>query len=158
MTTPSWHAFLGSWQGHGVGSYPHFGQFRYLERTQLALEEEWGMVHVLQRTWLLDEHGHVKRPLHLEAGIIVPKDEGALEFGCGQDSGRIESMSGTPVASKDGDVEIDWATTAHGNDPRLVKMGRVWGLRGSKFIYQAFMSSVRTPEYRQHLEATLSRE
>jgi len=63
------------------------------------LEDEWGTVHVVQRTWLLDELGQIRQPLHLEAGIVVPRDEGSFEYGCGQDSCRIESMSGTPVVS-----------------------------------------------------------
>lgn len=80
MSTPSWHSFLGTWHGHGVGNYPHFGTFRYLERTQLSLEEEWGMAHILQRTWILDDKGEVRQPLHLEYGIIVPREDGTLEL------------------------------------------------------------------------------
>src|SRR5262245_9526299 len=113
------------------------------------------MLSVLQRTWR-DESGVRGKALHLESGIILARDDGSLEFGCAQDSGRTEAMKG--VASlEDGVLRIDWVTTAHSNDERLVKMGRTWWIADSSFRYEAHLSTVRTPEYRKHLEASLRR-
>jgi hypothetical protein len=155
--TIAWHALVGRWGGTGHGSYPDVAPFDYLEETSLTLESDWGMVSVLQRTWLDPGDASRGTALHLETGLIVPRPDGSLEYGCAQDSGRIESMVGEPRSTSSGGVEINWVTTSHGNDDRLVRMGRVWRLEDDRFSYQAFLAIVQTPDYRQHLDAALVR-
>ena len=146
----------GRWSGSGSGSYPGIDPFRYAEQLVIAREPDWNMLSVLQRTWL-ERDGATGRALHLESGLIQLRDDGSLLYCCGQDSGRTEVMTGT-VARMDGAVRIDWVTTAHSNDARLVRMGRTWWIDGATLRYEAFLSTVRTPEYRKHLEATLHRQ
>jgi len=113
-------SFLGEWRGTGRGSYPDVAPFSYLEETVLALEPGWGMVRNTQQTWL-DLRGSARgEPLHLEQGLIVPRADGVLECRSTQDSGRVESMRGPGV---EGGVEINWVTTSHGDDSRLVRRG-----------------------------------
>lgn len=125
------HAFVGSWSGTGHGSYPDLAPLDCVEETAIALETDWGMARVTQRTWLDDGGGTKGKSLHLEEGLIVPRADGSLEYGCAQDSGRIESMLGEPRLTPTGGVEISWVTTAHGNDGRLVRMGREWQVEGT---------------------------
>jgi hypothetical protein len=66
-------------------------------------------------------------------------------------------MAGTITLAEDA-LRIDWLTTAHSNDARLLRMGRTWWIDGTCLRYEAFLSTVRTPEYRKHLEATLERQ
>jgi len=150
------HELTGVWRGEGTGSYPDIPPFRYIEETTLTMAAEWSMLHVLQKTWLSDRGGKGKA-LHLEAGILLARDDGSLLYSCGQDSGRTEVMAGTPVRTATGGIHIAWATTAHANDPRLVKLGREWSFDGERFEYRAYLATVRTPEYRQHLNARLTR-
>ncbi len=158
MTSPTdiWDRVVGRWSGSGSGSYPGIEPFRYAEHLVIAREPDWNMLSVLQRTWL-ERDGATGRALHLESGLIQLRDDGLLLYCCGQDSGRTEVMTGT-VARTDGAMRIDWVTTAHSNDARLVRMGRTWWIDGDTLRYEAFLSTVRTPEYRKHLEATLQRQ
>src|ERR1019366_3272840 len=93
----------------------------------------------------------------LEQGLIVPCNDGTFEYGCAQDSGRIESIVGSPRPTLNGGIEIDWVTTSHGNDDRLVRMGRTWQGEKNRLSYQAFLTTVRSGDYRQHLDAVLMR-
>ena len=146
----------GRWVGSGLGSYPGIEPFRYAEELSISHEADWNMLHVLQRTWL-EKDGAVGRALHLESGIIHARDDGTLVYSCGQDNGRTEVMVGT-VVSQGADIRIDWVTTQHANDDRLVRMGRTWMIGDGGLRYEAHLSTVRTPEYRKHLEANLSRK
>jgi hypothetical protein len=150
-----WDWLVGSWSGSGRGSYPGIEPFRYTERLVIAREDDWNMLSVLQRTWL-ERDGATERALHLESGLIQLRDDGSLLYCCGQDSGRTEVMAGTITVAADA-LRIDWLTTAHSNDARLLRMGRTWWIDGTCLRYEAFLSTVRTPEYRKHLEATLQR-
>jgi hypothetical protein len=154
---PAWHCLVGVWRGRGSGSYPDMAPFGYIEETRMDLASGWGMLHVLQKTWLDEGDGVKGKPLHLEAGIVLPKEDGSLVYGCAQDSGRTEVMVGRPTIPSEGIVRIEWETTAHANDPRLVKLGRQWSVDGNELMYRAYLSTVRTPEYRKHLEARLVR-
>lgn len=148
---------VGAWHGRGSGSYPDVPPFRYAEETTIALARDWQMLHVLQQTWQIDDAGARQRALHLEAGIIVARDDGAMVYSCGQDSGRVEAMVAMPALDDGGVLRLAWQTIAHGNDARLVKLGRDWRVGSDRFEYEAYLSTVRTPEYRRHLEAQLHR-
>ncbi len=148
-----WRRLAGTWSGRGAGSYPDIPAFEYTETLVLTPEPDWNMLSVLQRTW---RRGNGEA-LHLESGIVLARDDGSLIYGCGQDSGRTEAMRGTVSAAGDG-LRIDWITFGHANDDRLVKMGRTWWVSDGELRYEAHLSTVRTPEYRKHLEATLRRE
>ncbi len=146
----------GTWSGRGAATYPDVGTFPYLERTAISWEEEWNMLSVLQRTWA-DDAGQQGRGLHLEAGIVRVLSDGRLEYSCAQDSGRTEVMVGAPTTVGDALV-IEWVTTAHSNDERLVRMGRTWQLTGDQLRYRAHLATTRITEYRDHLDAVLVRQ
>lgn len=150
-----WNRLAGTWVGSGTGSYPEVPTFRYLERLMIARESDWNMLSVLQRTWL-DEGGAPGKALHLEGGIIQARDDGSLIYSCAQDSGRTEVMRGM-VSAAESVLRIEWVTIAHANDERLLRMGRTWWLAASSFRYEAYLATVRTPEYRKHLEAAMHR-
>lgn len=143
----------GVWTGQGTASYPDIAPFRFIENTAIELVPDWSMLCVLQRTWR-DEDGVRGSGLHLESGIIRAQDDGELLYSCAQDTGRTEVMRGI-VSFADLTLRIDWITLEHSFDDRLVKMGRTWWLKDGEFRYEAYLSTVRTPEYRKHLEATL---
>lgn len=149
----------GTWQGEGEGSYPNLAPFGYIEETTLLAAPEWGMLHVVQRTWLREADGARGKGLHLESGLIMRRDEGTLLYNCAQDSGRVEVMIGTVTEPKPGSGEllIAWETTAHANDPRLVRVGRTFWLGEDALRYEAYLATVRTPTYRRHLDARLGR-
>jgi hypothetical protein len=157
MTHPSdiLNRLTGCWIGSGLGSYPGIEPFRYTERLLISHEADWNMLHVLQRTWL-EKDGSAGRALHLESGIVHARDDGTLVYSCGQDNGRTEVMVGT-ITLEGGGMRIDWVTTEHANDSRLLRMGRTWMIDGASLRYEAHLSTVRTPEYRKHLEANLQR-
>jgi hypothetical protein len=111
------------------------------------------MLCVLQRTWR-DEGGVKGAALHLENGIIHGREDGSLLYSCAQDSGRTEVMRGI-VSLTEVTLRIDWITIEHSFDERLVKMGRTWWVEDGEFRYEAYLSTLRTPEYRKHLEARL---
>lgn len=146
----------GTWTGRGYGEYAGVPRFQFIEELNLGFQEDWNMIQVSQRTWLQVD-GNIVKPLHLESGLIIGNVDGTLTYSCGQDSGRSEVMVGT-LKRLDSTLKIDWITTFHANDDRLVRMGRIWTISGDQLSYEAFLSTVKTPEYRKHLEATLIRE
>jgi hypothetical protein len=148
---------VGTWRGRGRGVYPGVQPFSYVEETSFVAAEDWAMVHVVQKTWRDSGDGVRGAGLHLETGLVIARDDGSLVYSCAQDSGRTEVMVATPEATQDGQLHLRWETTAHGNDPRLVKMGRDFWVSDAAFVYKAYLSTVRTPEYRQHLECRLER-
>lgn len=143
----------GHWSGQGTGIYPHVPPFGFIENTAIELAPDWSMLCVLQQTWR-DEGGSKGTGLHLENGIIHGREDGSLLYSCAQDSGRTEVMRGT-VSVSETTLRIDWDTIEHSFDDRLVKMGRTWWVENGEFRYEAYLATVRTPEYRKHLEATL---
>lgn len=145
----------GTWEGSGTGSYPGIATFRYFERLVIAHESDWNMLSVLQRTWL-DECGAHGKALHLESGIIQARDDGSLVYSCAQDSGRTEVMRGI-ISAAESVIRIEWVTIAHAHDERLLRMGRTWWLDASSFRYEAYLATVRNPEYQRHLEAIMHR-
>jgi THAP4-like, heme-binding beta-barrel domain len=161
MTEPKTHRALallaGSWRGEGSGRYPEVPAFRYVEETTMTMAHDWKMLHVLQKTWQHDGNGIKQKPLHLETGLVICRDDGTLVYTCAQDSGRAEVMVGAPEVTPDG-FHIAWETTAHANDPRLVKVGRSWWVTAETLRYEGYLSTVRTPEYQRHLEARLARD
>lgn len=146
----------GNWQGEGYGEYPNMARFEYFEELHLEYQSDWNMLVVIQRTWQ-QKQGKLAKPLHLESGIILPNDDGTLTYSCGQDGGRSEVMVGT-LSNSQGRLVIDWITTSHANDERLIRMGRVWTIDGDQLSYEAFLSTLKTPDYRKHLEARLVRQ
>ncbi len=150
-----WSRLASVWVGAGSGSYPEISTFRYLEQLVITRESDWNMLSVLQRTWL-DQYGEPRKALHLESGIIQVGEDGGLVYSCAQDSGRTEVMKGTVRVAKNV-LRIDWVTIAHAKDDRLLRMGRTWWLTESNFQYEAYLSTVRNPKYRKHLDATLHR-
>lgn len=148
-------SLAGEWLGAGEGSYAGVPTFRCREHLTLTLEPGWSMLSVLQRTWRADGEG-ADAALHLEAGVLRTRDDDTQVFGCGPDSGRIDAMTGTATREA-GRLRIDWVTIAHGNDDRLLRMGRTWWVGAHDFHYEAHLATVRTPAYRKHLVAELRR-
>ena len=60
---------------------------------------DWGMLHVVQRTWKREDDGARGKGLHLEGGPIMGRDDGTLLYSCAQDSGRVEVMIGSVTES-----------------------------------------------------------
>ena len=152
-----WRRLVGAWRGRGEGSYPDVAPFRYLEHTVITVAADWNMLHVVQETWLDEGDGVKKKALHLETGLIMRKDDGSLLYSCAQDSGRTEVMVGKLSSTSERSLRIDWETTVHANDARLVRAGRTWSVEGDTLHYSGHLSTVRTPEYRKHIEARLIR-
>lgn len=146
---------VATWAGRGTATYPDVPAIPYLERTTITREPDWNMLSILQRTWQ-DDRGRRGEGLHLEAGIIRALPDGRLEYSCAQDSGRTEVMVGSPLIVGDA-LTIEWITTEHSNDERLVRMGRSWQVESRHFSYRAHVATRRTPEFRQHLDAVLLR-
>jgi hypothetical protein len=150
-------SLVGTWRGEGEGSYPDIAPFGYLEETTILASPEWGMLRVLQRTWQREGDGVRGKALHLEAGLIMRRDDGTLLYNCAQDSGRVEVMIGGVAESTPGEIVIAWETTAHANDPRLVRVGRTFWIGRETLRYEAHIATMRTPTYRRHLDARLVR-
>jgi hypothetical protein len=153
MARTVWSRLAGLWTGEGAGYYPDIPPFRFIEKTTIELVPDWSMLCLLQRTWR-DEGGVKGTQLHLENGIIQAREDGSLLYSCAQDSGRTEVMRGS-VSLSGVSLRIDWSTIEHSFDERLVKMGRTWWFEDGEFRYEARLSTMRTPEYRKHLEASL---
>jgi hypothetical protein len=66
-------------------------------------------------------------------------------------------MVGTVEETANGGLRIAWETTAHLNDPRIVRASRTWQLEGDSLSYEGYIATTRAPDVRRHIEARLTR-
>jgi hypothetical protein len=144
---------IGRWEGAGVVGYPtiesaNFGQelsFSHDGRPFLAYSS---------RTWLLDEHGRIGRPLSAEAGFWRPQADGGLEVLLAHPTGIVEIYLGTISGTR---IELATDAVARTASAKEVTAGRrLYGLIGADLGYAYDMAAVGQP-LQSHASAQLKR-
>ncbi len=141
---------LGTWLGHGVGTYPTIEPFRYGEEVRFWHVGKAFLVYT-QRTWALEDG----RPLHSEMGFWRPQPDGGLEVVLSHPTGVVEVSTGTlrGVAIELETVQIGLTPTAK----QIDKLKRSFLITNDMVTYEVRMAAVGQPLL-AHVSAELHRE
>lgn len=147
-------ALLGTWAGTGGGEYPTIDSFEYTEEVTFGHVGKPFLAYG-QRTRARDDG----RPLHAETGYLRVPGPGRLEWVLAHPTGITEVLQGT-VATVDGGLELDLATTAVGRTDSakdVEALTRWFRIQGDTLSYSVRMAAAGQP-LRHHLSAVLHRK
>ncbi|NUM89024.1 MAG: FABP family protein [Bdellovibrionales bacterium] len=146
---------VGLWKGAGLAQFPTITTCPYLEELRFESNGEEPVIHFEQKSWIQATGA----PLHWESGFFKPNDAGELEILNAQNSGRVEVLRGTVVSEEAGSsvLSLYFESVVFGNDARMLRSSRRFHCAGDTLRYVVAIATVKTPEFQQHLTATLKR-
>ncbi len=146
---------VGLWKGAGLAQFPTISACPYLEELRFESNGEEPVMHFEQKTWIQATGA----PLHWESGFFKPNDAGELEILNAQNSGRVEVLRGTVVSAQQSAslLALHFESVVFGNDARMLRSSRTFYCEGDTLRYVVAIATVKTPEFQQHLAATLTR-
>lgn len=92
---------IGTWEGHGRGSYPTIDDFQYAETVTFMALPGKPFLRYEQKT--ANPQGV---PMHTEVGYFRPHEGGHIEFTLAQPTGQTELLEGTATTNDDGSITI----------------------------------------------------
>jgi len=145
----------GSWMGKGHGKFPTIDSFEYEEHLHFEVHLAYPLIHYEQKTILLP----TQEPSHWESGFIRVLDDGVIEISNSQDSGRVEVLQGNMSKLSDDGYEMEFASIALANDPRMVKTTRAFKVTDNTLECHQSMATNTTKEpiMLPHLYSILTR-
>ncbi len=144
---------LGRWEGAGVVGYPTIESARFGQEVSFSHNGKPFLIYE-SRTWLLDDAGHLGRPLATEAGFWRPQEDGRLEVVLAHPTGITEIYLGQIAGTK---IEMATDAIARTSSAKEVTAGRrLYGLIGSDLAYAYDMAAVGQP-LQAHVSAQLKR-
>ena len=156
MDQPELHAdlapvafLLGTWQGHGKGSYPTVQTFEYDEEVRF-----WHvgkpLLSYTQRTW----HPSKGFAMHSEMGFWRVQPEGRIEIVLAHPTGIAEIQEGRIEDTK---IEVGTTSMARTTTAKEVsRLERTFTVDGDVMRYEVRMAAVGVP-LTHHLSAELHR-
>jgi hypothetical protein len=148
MAHPLFEPLVGTWRGHGEGTFPGMPAFAYEE--EIRFEDLGGDVAYFQRAWD-PERGMV---LHAEAGIWRATGDDAVVASIAQ-ARRNEVSAGTV---RDGLIQLASTATSAADDVKPVTASRRWyRIDGVALSYEYAMAAGDMTEPVRHLAGTLRR-
>ena len=144
---------LGTWQGHGSGTYPTIEPFDYLEEVAFSHVGKPFLIYGQKTKSAVDG-----KPLHAETGYLRVPRTGHVELVLAHPSGITEIEVGTYTA--DGPtIELEMTTGKHRSDTdrqRGDRAGPQFRVDGDELSYSLRMGAVGQP-LQHHLSAVLHR-
>ncbi|MGA8544567.1 MAG: FABP family protein [Mycobacterium sp.] len=144
---------LGTWQGHGSGTYPTIEPFDYLEEVAFSHVGKPFLIYGQKTKSAVDG-----KPLHAETGYLRVPRTGHVELVLAHPSGITEIEVGTYTA--DGTtIELEMTTANIGLTPtakEVTALGRSFRVDGDELSYSLRMGAVGQP-LQHHLSAVLHR-
>ena len=145
---------LGTWRGHGEGSYPTIDDFAYTEELVFGHVGK-PFLSLVQRS----RDRTTGEPLHAEAGYLRALPDGAVELALAQPSGIVEVDAGSVTPTADGlVVELESAQVALTPTAKSVTaVRRRLCLAGSTLVSELWMAAVGETGLVHHVRSELSR-
>lgn len=144
---------LGRWEGAGVVGYPTIESARFGQEITFGHNGKPFLIYS-SRTWLLDEHGNIGRPLAMETGYWRPQPDGQLEVLLVHPTGICELYLGQVTGTK---IELATDAVVRTATAKEVTAGRrLYGLIGANLGYAFDMAAVGQP-LQPHVSAQLKR-
>lgn len=148
-------AFLiGTWRGHGRGTYPTIEDFTYAEEITFLAPPGKPFLVYTQKTKRTGDHPEAGTPLHTETGYLRPVGSNRVELVLAMPTGVTEIHDG----SIDG-THIELRTVTVGLTPTaktVTSVERSLHVEGDTLSYELLMGAVGQP-HQLHLEANLHR-
>ena len=143
-------ALVGTWRGHGHGSYPTITDFDYAD--------EWTFSHsgkpflgFVQRTRIGET------PMHTESGYLRSPGPGLLEIVASLPTGQSESGTGSYRTEGDALIVATDATVVNTPSAKVVqRIVRTFRVEGDRLSIETYMDAVGQGLTR-HLVASLDR-
>lgn len=146
---------LGTWEGHGHGSYPTIDSFDYREELRFVQSDADPMFRYVVRSWRLANGREV--PSHQETGFMTVAPDGAIESLNAQGQDRVEVLRGTIHPGPEGAWTLQLDSTFHGGDARMRSASRTIEVSGDDISYTLHMTTDRVDTPEIHLDAALRR-
>jgi hypothetical protein len=144
---------LGRWEGAGVVGYPTIESARFGQEVSFSQNGKPFLIYE-SRTWLLDEEGHLGRPLAMESGFWRPQPDGRLEVVLAHPTGITEIYIGKVTGTK---IEMATDAVVRTSSAKEVTAGRrLYGLIGTDLAYAYDMAAMGQP-LQAHVSAQLKR-
>jgi hypothetical protein len=139
---------VGTWIGHGEGSYPTIDGFAYLEELTFTHVGK-PFLTMVQRT----RHPDSGLPMHTEVGYLRVPTPGVVELVVAQPTGLAEVGVGTVA---DGSLQVRTTVHATPSAKEVTAVERELRWDGDELRYRLAMAAVGHP-LTHHLSATLAR-
>jgi len=144
---------IGRWEGAGVVGYPTIESARFGQEISFGHNGKPYLIYS-SRTWLLDEEGHIGRPLAMETGFWRPQQDGQLEVLLTHPTRITEIYIGEMTGTK---IEMATDAVVRTATAKEVTAGRrLYGLIGADLAYAYDMAAVGQP-LQAHVSAQLKR-
>ncbi len=147
---------LGTWAGNGHGEYPGIDAFQFGQEI-LYQQDGRPFIHVMSRSWIIDEHSNHVREAAQETGFIRPQADGTLEVVMAHNLGFVEVWHGEihPDQPRFEIVTDAVARTATAKEYTAGK--RLYGYVEGDLLYAYDMAAVGH-ELQPHTHARLTRQ
>ena len=144
---------LGRWEGAGVVGYPTIESANFGQEITFSHNGKPFLIYT-SRTWLLDEEGHIGRPLAVETGYWRPQPDNQLEVLLVHPTGISEIYLGEVTGTK---IEMATDAVLRTATAKEVTAGRrLYGLVGTDLGWAYDMAAVGQP-LQPHASAQLKR-
>jgi hypothetical protein len=144
---------LGHWEGAGVVGYPTIESANFGQEITFSHNGKPFLIYT-SRTWLLDEEGHIGRPLAIETGYWRPQPGNQLEVLLVHPTGISEIYLGEVTGTK---IEMATDAVLRTATAKEVTAGRrLYGLVGTDLGWAYDMAAVGQP-LQPHASAQLKR-
>ena len=144
---------LGRWEGAGVVGYPTIESARFGQEISFGHNGK-PFLSYTSRTWLLDDEGHLGRPLAMETGFWRPQPGGGLEVVLAHPTGITEIYVGEVTGTK---IEMATDAVVRTATAKEVTGGRrLYGMVGQDLAYAFDLAAVGQP-LQPHVSAQLKR-
>ncbi len=155
----SW--LVGEWEGVGLGQYPTIDDFRFGQRIAVSGDGR-PFLSYRSRSWLLDEHGQLVRPLAAESGYFRPRPDNGVELLLSHPTGYSEVWHGSVLVTgletariTGAQMELRTDLVARTESAKEYTAGhRLYGLREGELLWTFDMAAVGHP-LSNHLAARL---
>lgn len=147
---------LGTWAGNGHGEYEGIDGFQFGQEI-LFQQDGRPFIHLMSRSWIIDEDGKHVREAAQETGFIRPQPDGILEVVMAHNLGFVEVWHGEIHPDQPRFEIITDAVARTATAKEYTAGRRLYGYVEGDLLYAYDMAAVGK-ELQPHTHARLTRQ